>query len=81
MQDKLENAEKAKLLIEFIRVAQEGAVRPDTGQARDKDSVCNTTGVVRDAGYAKKYITGAMRELGRILNFEAEDLDKVVWER
>lgn len=55
--------EEAKLLIELIKIGQEGTVRPDNGRASDT-GVCNSTGVVRDANYCKAHLENIWALLG-----------------
>lgn len=73
--------QKASLLIELIKVGQEGKVRPDTGKSDSAQSVCNATGIVRDAKDASKYITACWETLGDLLDFNknvihVQDLDR-----
>jgi len=69
---------KARLLIDAIKVGQEGSVKPDNGSIRGNSGSCNSTGVVRDALYAKKYLDAMWRELAEVLKFDSkvvQDLD------
>lgn len=81
----METTEQAKLLIELIKVGQEGKVRPDTGKSDAQGSVCNATGIVRDAKEASVFLTAAWKRLAVLLEFEnhveapihrGEDLDR-----
>lgn len=54
---------EAELLVELIRIGQEGSVRPDNGRA-GSDGACNNTGIVRDAGYCKPHLENIWKLLG-----------------
>lgn len=82
---KIEAKDQATLLIQLIKVGQEGKVRPDTGKSDAQGSVCNTTGIVRDAKEASVFLTAAWKRLAVLLEFEpyveapiqrVEDLDR-----
>lgn len=56
--------EEARLLVELIRIGQEGSVRPDNG-TKAGDGVCNSTGIVRDANYCKSHLENIWSLLGQ----------------
>ena len=58
----MEKVERVRALIEFIRIAQEGKVRPDKNSGG--------TGVVRDAKYASAHLLAACKKLAEELDFE-----------
>ena len=55
---------EVELLIKLIEVGQAGSVRPDNGRSSDASSVCNSTGVVRDANYCKNHLQDIWSLLG-----------------
>lgn len=64
-----EEVERTKLLIEMLKVGQEGKVRPDSGQSNSSGSVCNSTGIVRDAKEASPYLNAIWKKLAVMHGF------------
>jgi hypothetical protein len=55
---------EAELLVRLIQIGQEGSVRPDLGSSSNSNGVCNSTGIVRDAGYCKDHLKNIWSLLG-----------------